>query len=200
LWAGKPLPVSGADTKTETVDVLVAKAEIPVGTLVREPQQLFKIVRYVKGDEPKNAVKDLGRLKNKYLQRSLAEDQPVKETDIADKPPVAVRAGYRAFAVAVDLEKAAGGRVVPGSRVDVLFIDAENKKEAIAKPLLANRIVLALHSVPKADGKPASPSAVVTLEVTPIKVEKLAKARHTGILKLSLRAPGDDPKPVTPKP
>ena len=50
-WLGGP---ATADEKSETVAVWVARADIPIGTPITEPEKLFKRVRFLKGDEPWN--------------------------------------------------------------------------------------------------------------------------------------------------
>jgi flagella basal body P-ring formation protein FlgA len=65
--------------------VLVANEDIPVGTVIRRPQDLFKRVHYVKeGHEPQDVIRDFEQLRGKRLKRALAEDQPVKDKDLAN--------------------------------------------------------------------------------------------------------------------
>lgn len=67
------------------VPVVVAKKDIPAGTIITDPVEFFRVAYYRGGDEPRGAVQGLDGLKDKVIVRALAEDQPVKEQDISAK-------------------------------------------------------------------------------------------------------------------
>jgi Flp pilus assembly protein CpaB len=62
--------------------VVVARKDIGAGTAVQDPAELFKIVHYRTGDEPREAITSLESMKGKVVIRALAEDQPVKAKDL----------------------------------------------------------------------------------------------------------------------
>jgi Flp pilus assembly protein CpaB len=74
-----------AVTRGEVVPVIVARMSIAAGTAITDPAESFKVVHYLKGDEPEGALSRLEVLKRRVVQRPLAEDQPVKESDLAGK-------------------------------------------------------------------------------------------------------------------
>jgi Flp pilus assembly protein CpaB len=123
--------------------------------------------------------------------------------------------GYRAMAVQVDKVIGAGGLIRPGDRVDVLAvlevaiqiqdlglvegsaraITLEQNVEVLAVEQaledLAGSAALAAGS--DADQPAAQPSAtVVTLAVSPEVAQAIFLAEHTGVIRLAVRAPGED--------
>jgi hypothetical protein len=66
-----------------TISVLVARKHLPVEASLQYPEKLFKPIRYFKGEEPKDAVTSFDQLRDKVLVRPLAEDQPLKTSDLA---------------------------------------------------------------------------------------------------------------------
>src|SRR5262249_47054086 len=153
--------------------------------VIKDPEKLFKRVRYAKGDEPKNAISDLNSLKGKVVLRSLAEDQPVKERDIGKESELSkvLAPGMRAVTIKVEIDGAVAGFVVPGSYVDVIHIE-----KGEAKIILQKLRVLAV-GVPDKDNK--EPRNAVTLEVKADDAEKLTAATQKGKLSLALRRPDD---------
>jgi Flp pilus assembly protein CpaB len=75
----------GGRVRGVVVSVVVARKAIPAGTEINAPEEWFKIVRYLKGDVPQGAFGSLDDLKGRVVQRPLAEDQPVKATDLSGK-------------------------------------------------------------------------------------------------------------------
>jgi pilus assembly protein CpaB len=176
----------------ETVVVLVARKEIPYGTFVKEPEQFFKEVRYVKGDEPKNAVTKFEQVKGKRTLRALAEDQPVKAKDVGDAAAgeVPLPKGMRALAVKVALGNDAVGFVLPGSRVDVIHT-VRKDGETTSTTLLQNVLVLGLNTSTNRD----RPPTMVTLAVSPDDAAKIRVAESVGELSFTLRTPDGDARP-----
>jgi Flp pilus assembly protein CpaB len=168
----------------DIVTVLVAREDIPQWTTIREPEKLFKKVRYVKGDEPKDAITDFAALKGKRLKRDLAADQPVKPKDFLNTPPLEelLPKGTKGISLRVDPDKAVAGFVVPGCRVDVLHT-LNGKSEVIAADVLLMALDL------DKDGK----FATATLAVKPEMTAKLATAAAgKGKFTLTLRPAKDD--------
>src|SRR4051812_36893351 len=83
-----------AEPPIETVGVVVARKDIPAGSIIDQPEKLFKVVRYVKGDEPRGGFTDLRKLDGQFLTGPLAEDQPVKQKDLVWLPN-----GLRAYSI-----------------------------------------------------------------------------------------------------
>jgi len=112
--------------------------------------------------------------------------------------------GYRAMAVRVTVETAAGGFILPGDRVDVL-LTRETKLENIANPegskfasstVMQNLKVLAIDQSTRAgEDEQAVVGATATLEVRPGDAEALALAKSEGELSLILRSYADTSGP-----
>lgn len=110
---------------------------------------------------------------------------------------VVLTPGHRAMAVPVTVDSAAGGFIMPGDRVDVLYAKpAENGKGALTSTVLRNLRVLAIDQTAEADpAAKALVGAVATLEVAAGDAEAMAgaqaQAKGGGSLILSLRSYAD---------
>jgi pilus assembly protein CpaB len=134
-------------------------------------------------------------------------NEPIFESRLA---PVDVKAGgvaavishkKRAIAVKVDKVIGVSGFIHPGNRVDVLMTLATGRTfNPVTKTILENILVLAVGSETKerkGSEEKASPTDVITLEVTPEEAEKLALAATEGRLQLALRNFSDTENVVT---
>jgi pilus assembly protein CpaB len=114
--------------------------------------------------------------------------------------------GMRAMAIAVTVESAAGGFILPGDRVDVV-LTVRTKAEAAVEggattakyspaTVLQNVKVLAIDQSTRAgDDAQAVVGATATLEVRPQDAVLLAQAKSEGELSLSLRSYADTAGP-----
>jgi Flp pilus assembly protein CpaB len=102
--------------------------------------------------------------------------------------------GYRAIAIKVALE-GSGGFVLPGARVDVIWV-AQGEKQAVALTILQNVLVLANDVQPsrKEDRDGPIVAHTVTLAATPEDCQKLLLAAYVGELRLALRPPANETK------
>lgn len=73
------------EAPTETVAVLVAMQHLQPGERLDEPELLFKKVRYLKGDEPPNAVKEFSEIEGKTLTQSLGLGQPLRKSQLESR-------------------------------------------------------------------------------------------------------------------
>ncbi len=113
--------------------------------------------------------------------------------------------GYRAMAIRVTVETAAGGFILPGDRVDVL-LTRETKLENMANTegskfasstVMQNVKVLAIDQSTRAgEDEQAVVGATATLEVRPGDAEALALAKSEGELSLILRSYADTSGPT----
>jgi len=71
-------------SEPEKVTVLVAKKNLHMGVLLKNPQDLFTEKQFAKGDEPKNGIVVYDVLKGKVLKRSLRGGDFVAPDDLAD--------------------------------------------------------------------------------------------------------------------
>src|SRR5438876_2602762 len=59
----------------EKVSVLVAKQNLNLGLLIKEPEKYFEEKQFTKGQEPKKAIKDFAEVKDQYLTKPLSAEQ-----------------------------------------------------------------------------------------------------------------------------
>ena len=113
--------------------------------------------------------------------------------------------GMRAMAIAVTVESAAGGFILPGDRVDVVLTAETNRDAAVegatkskfaSGVVLQNIKVLAIDQATRVgDDAQAVVGATATLEVRPQDSVLLAQAKSEGELSLSLRSYADTAGP-----
>jgi pilus assembly protein CpaB len=182
----------------EKVAVLVAKKNLTLGTLIKEPEQLFEEKLFTEGEEPKKAIKSFEELKDRRLNKPLSAEQFVTPDDLNGKDQDGLagmmQKGKRAVALKVNIDGVVAGFVLPHSRVDVISVIRRNEQESYAKIILQNVLVLAVDQQQvRPDDKAALPSSTVTVQVTPAEAEKLALATELGgPLRLILRSFGDE--------
>jgi pilus assembly protein CpaB len=187
----------------EKVTVLVAKQNLVMGTLIKEPEKFFDEKQFTKGEEPKKAIRSLDEIKGKYLNKPLGAEQFVTADDLTDKDSIGISAmmpkGFRAYGIKVTPENCVGGFVLPHSRIDIVLAAIRgDAKEQYSKIILQNVLVLAVDQVNvRPEDKQAVIANTVTVAVTPQEAEKLAIANSLGDLRLILRPFGDDEKIAT---
>ncbi|MCA9462712.1 MAG: Flp pilus assembly protein CpaB [Nitrospira sp.] len=184
----------------EGVEVAVAKADIPWGTLLTE--DAIRMVPYPEDSVPQGHFTDPKSLKGRVILTNLKKHEAVLSSKLA---PIDIKTGgvaavmdpnKRAMAVKVNEIVGLPGFVQPGDRVDVMatFENPTGKKgqdDQITKVVLENTLVLATDTQmqrAKGDEAPA-PVKVITLEVSLDEAEKLAMAENGGKLRLALRSP-----------
>jgi pilus assembly protein CpaB len=192
-----------AKPDAEKVAVLVAKRNIGMGTLINEPEKFFEEKQFVKGEEPKKAIRNVDELKNQRLNKPLSAEQFVTADDLWDKDKDGLagrmRKGYRAVGLNVNAQTASGGFVLPNSHVDIVSVITEPKtNKTSSKIILQNILVLAVDQLSsRPDDKSAVVANTVTVEVTPEQAQRLALAQRLGTISLILRAFDDDVKVAT---
>jgi len=200
------------ETQEEKVAVLVARNTLSMGTATKEPDRLFEVRYFNKGEEPKRAIKEyldpektqdevakklFDQVKDRRLKKQISAEQFIFPDDLMDQADAGLSAqitkGMRAIGVKVDTSAVAGGFVLPNSRVDVVFVQRKGDADSQAKVILQNVLVLAVgtQSV-RPEDKQTLVESTVTLSVTPEQAEKLTLASEMGTLRLLLRSFGDE--------
>jgi Flp pilus assembly protein CpaB len=82
--ADEPLDVK-MDEEIEIDLVLVAKQDLPAGTRLTDPEVQFKRVPYSRVNAPSRFITDITKVKDKVLKRAVAVNQPITESDLAEK-------------------------------------------------------------------------------------------------------------------
>ncbi|MBY0296012.1 MAG: Flp pilus assembly protein CpaB [Methylobacterium sp.] len=216
-----PAPVAAAPVVADTVDVLVAAADLPMGQTLQAAD-----MRWLAW--PKGAVND------GFLQRSQApnalEDTVgsfVRSPFLGGEPirrEKLIRAngsgflsailptGMRAVAISIDARgsNTAGGFILPNDRVDVLrtYRDEEASRATstdvqVSETILTNVRVLAVgQTVQERNGERVVTGDTATLELTPAQIEQITLAQKVGQLSLALRSLADAGRaqPEAPEP
>jgi pilus assembly protein CpaB len=185
----------------EKVSVLVAKQNLNMGLLLKDPEKYFEEKQFTKGEEPKRAIKDFEELKGRLLNKPLSAEQFVTAEDLNDKGGEGLsglmQKGKRAVAIKVNADTSVGGFVLPHNRVDIVSVTRKGD-DLHSRIILQNILVLAVDQTSqRPEDKQATLSSTVTVEVTPAQAEKLSLASDLGSLRLILRSFGDDEKVTT---
>ena len=175
-------------------DVLVAKNNISMGTLIKDPEKLFEKRLFPRGQEPKGALRDFEEVKGHRLNKSITIEEFVKTEDLIDEEKeLPLEKGMRAMALNVNAQSMAGGFVLPLSRVDVVSVVPDMNGETHTEIIVQNVPVLAVDQIPSRDEeKTAYVANTVTVQVTPEQAQQLAKAQRAGSISLITRSYGED--------
>jgi pilus assembly protein CpaB len=191
--------------KPETVSLVVAKFNVPIGTSLTDRQ--LKLVEWPKQHVPVGAINGIAGARGRVVKRPIAAGEPLLQMallpeGIAGGLPAVIGEEQRAVSVKVDPVIGVAGFVRPGSHVDVFVtlrrID-QKKPLPYSKLILQDIPVLAIDQKLEEvkEGEPQLVS-VVTLEVDPKQAEKLIYSAHEGRLQLALRNASDDKIVKTP--
>lgn len=198
----------------EYTTVLVAKNDIPQGTLIDESMVEQK-------DVPRQflqprAATSLDRIINRIVSSDIAKGEqillskltvPGRESSLAMKTPP----GKRAITIPIDNISAVGGMIRPGDYVDVIGLipvpgqtaDGKQGLQPATVSLFQNVLILAVGSsisaYPqteeakryKADDKSAVTAGTVTLALSPQEVSLISFVLEQGKVRLVLRSPTD---------
>jgi pilus assembly protein CpaB len=187
---------AGDGVEQEKVTILVAQKKITYGTLIKDPHKFFVEKQYVKGEEPKKAIKSWEQVQDKRLNKALGEDQFVTTDDLLDPKTagsieIMLPPGMRAVALKVNAASVVAGFVMPNSRVDVVQT-IKNGEHSEAQTILQNMLVLASDGMTgRNEDKQNNLASTVTVAARPEDVQKLRLAEGIGELSLALRGSED---------
>jgi Flp pilus assembly protein CpaB len=134
-----------AKPAVETVDVVVAAADIPVGVGIGKDDlpKYLKTKKLPKDVVPADIVENPEELVDKRLIRPIRADETISRKDLM-KGGIQIPRGKHLLTLSLDTARAAAGLAQPGSRVDVLaFVSISNKLTAM--PILVDMLVLAVN-------------------------------------------------------
>jgi pilus assembly protein CpaB len=199
-----PAPVA----QLQTVDVLVAKADIGIGQTLTPVDMIWQtwpaattsntFIR--RNDRPDATTQITG-----WIARApFVAGEPIREAKLVKADGSGFMAailppGYRAVATEISAETGAAGFILPNDRVDVLMTRRLKDPARTTAPeivqtdvVLSNIRVLAIDQAPKEkDGTNNVLGRTVTLELKPEQTATLASSRQAGTLSLSLRSIAD---------
>lgn len=189
-----------------TVTVLVSKQKINAWTPMKKPEDLFVQKEVPEGTYSPKCITDFKDLKNQALKAPLNQDMPVTKDDLLSEQTAGLVAelknGERAVAIRVNPESLAGGFVLPGSKVDVMYTMKRGDGDSKAQIILQDMLVLAVDMKnTREDGQQSMLGSTATLAAKPDEAGELSLAASLGDLRLLLRSPLDQEhpkyKPVT---
>ena len=188
-----------------TTDVLVAKADIPMGTRIKAGDVSWQAWpagtasgNFIRKSDRPNAV---NTLTDSIARYPFIAGEPIREAKLVDAKgsgfmAAILPAGMRAVSTQISPETGAGGFILPNDHVDVILTrrdrDAEKATGSEAhssETILANVRVLAIdQSVEEKNGQKVVVGRTATLELKPHQAETLVLARQLGTLSLALRS------------
>lgn len=185
----------------ETVDVYVAKVDIPQNDLI-DPAKMLKLEPWPKDKVPPGAVTQLEDIKDRRARQPIVAEDIVLEKKLLPKGEAGSRAsdqvlpGYRLVAIKVDAVATGGNLIKPGDRVDLMVHLPKNPNngipDTVTKTFLQDVKVFAVNSTTSDEDPDGSISAkTVTLEVTPTEAEAVTFCQSVGKIMLSARRPQD---------
>lgn len=182
---------------TTTTSVVVAKVNIPLGTVIIAEQ--LTTIKFAPGTTPEGTFDSGDKVVGRVSATSIAALEPITQVKLAPEGAVGglsaiIPAGYRAMTVKVDDVVGLAGFVNAGALVDIAVVitpqdNAGASRNPVSKIILQNIKVLASGQnldQPKDKRDPESVKTV-TVQVTPEQAEKLALASTEGKLRLVMR-------------
>jgi pilus assembly protein CpaB len=178
-------------------NVVVAKAEIPLGAKITAEQLAFAPIP--NGSLPEGIFRKMDEVVGRVAITPIGLRETITNMKLAPAGTGAglsavIPEGYRAMTVKVDDVVGVSGFIMPGSFVDVVAIitplsQAGATNGPISKIVLQNIKVLASGAKIDSPENQRQPSEVkaVTLQVTPEQAEKLVLAANEGKLQLVMR-------------
>ena len=208
---------SGSDSKApptapvaqlQTVDVLVAKADIGLGQTVTPNDMQWQTWpaaaasnSFIRKSERPDATKEIT---GSIARSPFIAGEPIREPKLIKANGSGFMAailpqGMRAISTEISPETGAGGFILPNDHVDVILTRREKNLDpkasgdlVIPEIILSNVRVLAIDQAPKEkDGQNSVVGKTVTLELKPQQAAHLAAARQAGTLSLALRSIAD---------
>src|SRR5216683_2342896 len=184
---------------------LVAKKNLPVGTVLKEPERYFEEKEFSEDSAPKKGFESFDAVQNRKLSKPISADAPLSRDDLMDGGKgdfeQTIPIGHTAIAIKVNPESIVGGFVRPFSKVDVIWT-YNRAADSLSKTILQDLLVLgADQEAGRTGDDPAKLVTTVTLAVKPDDAQKLTLAAAQGHLVLKLRRIGDteivNTKPLT---
>ncbi len=202
----KPEPQQAV--QIETVDVLVAKSDLPLGQSITADDMQWQnwpsstvSPAFIQRKNNPNAVAEFT---GSIVRSTFFAGEPIREAKLVKADGSGFMAailpsGMRAISTEVSAETGAGGFILPNDRVDVLLTTRDrsgtgkNGAETVnSEVVLSNIRVLAIdQTIEEKNGQKVVVGKTATLELKPEQTETLARARQSGTLSLALRSIAD---------
>jgi pilus assembly protein CpaB len=203
----KPPEVKPEVVKVDTVDVLVARSDIPMGQAMAPGDVQWQAWpasassgNFIRKNTRPQAVEDLAGM---IARVPFVAGEPIREAKLVNAKGSGFMAailptGMRAVSTQISPENGAGGFILPNDHVDVILTrrDANADKSAgdarTSETVLTNIRVLAIdQTVEEKGGQKVVVGKTATLELSPIQAETLVLSQQIGTLSLALRSVTD---------
>jgi pilus assembly protein CpaB len=197
-----PAPAAPVVQQFQTVDVLIAKADIGMGTAIAAQDLQWQAwpeattgSAYIARTSRPGAIEELvGSITRAPFTAGepIREGKLIKANGAAGYLAAILPSGMRAVSTEISPETGAGGFILPNDRVDVI-LSRRSKDGAGSAPssetILANVRVLAIdQAVEEKNGQRVVVGKTATVELTPQQAETLVQSRQQGTLSLALRS------------
>jgi pilus assembly protein CpaB len=191
--------------KIQTVDVLVAAKEVPMGQKLAGgaiswqswPEKMVSPAMITRAAEPDAQEK----YEAARARVAIFESEPilmkklVMPTEKGFMSAILPK-GYRAISVRISEETGAGGFILPNDRVDVILTrkvddDSSSQKAALSETVIRNVRILAIDQTFRQEGEGDQvvvAKKTATLELNPEQAEIVSMAESWGQLSLALRS------------
>lgn len=201
--------------KMATVDVLVAKSDLPMGRAITPGDVKWEAwpatsagPSFIRKEDRPKAIESLA---GTVARAPFIAGEPIREAKLVNAKGSGFMAailptGMRAVSTQISPETGAGGFILPNDHVDVLLTRRDKEAEKLSgaethtsETILSNIRVLAIdQNVEEKNGQKVVVGKTATLELSPRQAETLMLAHQMGSLSLALRsitdASGDNQK------
>jgi len=200
--------------KIDTVDILVARSDIPMGASVapgdiqwQEWPASAATGNFIRKNDRPQAIENLA---GQIARMPFVAGEPIREAKLVNAKGSGFMAailptGMRAVSTTISAETGAGGFILPNDHVDVILSRRDADKTAgsgnshTSETILNNIRVLAIdQNVEEKNGQKVVVGKTATLELTPGQAETLALSQQMGSLSLALRSITDASGDNTP--
>ena len=209
LLAGRsdppPAPAPAPVAQLETVDVLIANADIGLGSTVSAQELRWQTwpaaaagPSFIRKSDRPDAINQLA---GSLTRSAFFAGEPIRESRLikgksSGYMAAVLPSGMRAASTEISPETGAGGFILPNDHVDVILSRRDKEAEKAAgveihtsETILSNVRVLAIdQTVEEKGGQRVVVGKTATLELAPNQAETLARARQMGTLSLALRS------------
>jgi pilus assembly protein CpaB len=205
----KPPEIKPEVVKDETVDVLVARADIPMGTAMSPGDVQWQAWpasassgNFIRKNNRPQAIEDLAGM---IARVPFVAGEPIREAKLVNAKGSGFMAailptGMRAVSTQISPETSAGGFILPNDHVDVILTRRDPNAEKsggggesrTSETVLINIRVLAIdQNVEEKNGQKVVVGKTATLELSPSQAETLVLSQQIGTLSLALRSVTD---------
>ncbi len=209
LLAGRsekpPATVPNVAAKSDSIDILVAKSDIPMGQRLSPGDVQWQAWpattatgNFIRKSDRPAAIENLS---GQIARVPFVAGEPIREAKLVNSKGSGFMAailptGMRAVSTQISPETGAGGFILPNDHVDVVLLRRDKEAEKAvgtevhtSEIVLSNIRVLAIdQNVEEKSGQKVVVGKTATLELTPSQVEKLTLSQQLGTLSLALRS------------